>query len=85
MLPPGAKLDKMLLKSARNSKVGFNFKAPFILIDSLIQALDKATHKNRTSNLMRITLRKFKLKINQDRLIDNDIMKKECLFGTITN
>ena len=44
-----------------------------------------ATSLNRTSNLMSIKLRKFQLKINQDKFIENDIMEKEYLFGTTTN
>ena len=44
-----------------------------------------ATGLNRTSNLMSIKLRKFQLKINQDKFIENDIMEKEYLFGTTTN
>ena len=34
---------------------------------------------------MRIKLRKFLLKINQDKLKEDDIMEKEYLFETIRN
>ena len=47
-LIPGAKLDKMLLNSARNDKVISIFRLNFFLIDSLMQALDKAALKTKT-------------------------------------
>ena len=60
MLPPAAKLDKMLLKSARNGTVILIFIGSIYsdrFTDTIFGLL--ATRMNKTSNLMSIKLRKF--------------------------
>lgn len=46
--------------------------------------LEMQANKIRALNSMRNKLRKFQLKINKDKSIDNEIIVKECSFGIMT-